>query len=264
MYTSDTTAALDAALAAAQGEMKDPQKTKWNPHFKRHYADVQDGLEAVRPVLSKHGIALMQATSISDGFVFVTTRLAHKGEWVESAYPVGSVTLAHQTLMANLTYARRAGLFGLVGIAPDDMDGEDTSTAAPPKAQSGGSQQDRAAARSLEKAASAPIQQAPDSGTYREPSGDVPHDPETGEVPQEQDLLLPSASEAVKDEMIAKLEQINKTGPTRAKLSVWSKANKPLKDRLQVEHKKDVELIFKALNVAVLQAERQQQEGAPA
>ncbi len=257
------------ALSAFQGEIADPQKTKWNSHFKTHYADVQAGLEIVRPLLAKHGLAIVQVTDIMDGLVTVTTRLLHTtGEFITGVYPVGSVTLQQQQLMANLTYARRAGLFGMLGIAPDDADGEGTSTAAPakapPKAQNGGSQQERAAARSLEKAASAPIQQALDSGTYREPSGDVPHDPETGEVPQEQDLMLPSASEAVKDEMVNKLEQISKTGPTRAKLSVWSKANKPLKDRLQPEHRKDVELVFKALNVAVLQAERQQQERAPA
>jgi hypothetical protein len=253
MRTSETTTAIDVALAAAQGEMKDPAKTKWNPHFKRHYADVQDGLEAVRPVLSKHGIAVVQATSIVDGFVLVTTRLVHKGEWIEGAYPVGAATLAHQTLMGNLTYARRAGMFGLVGIAPDDMDGEETTAAEPAKAQNGtSSQQQRATARSAEKAAAAPIQEAP------------AHDPQTGEIPQEEtDLLEQSASEAVKDEMIAKLETIGKS-VTRAKLSVWSKQNKPLKDRLQPQHKKDVELLFKALNVAVVAAEAQQQEGAPA
>jgi hypothetical protein len=131
------------------------------------------------------------------------------------------------------------------------MDGEEAPAAEPARAQNGGgAQQQRAAARSAEKAAQAPIQ-AP------------PHDPQTGEIPEDEtDLLEPSASEAVKDEMISKLETIGKA-VTRAKLSVWSKQNKPLKDRLQAQHKKEVELVFKALNVAVLAAEAQQ-EGAPA
>jgi hypothetical protein len=256
MRTSETTAALDAALAAAQGEMKDPEKTKWNPHFKNNYADVQDGLEAVRPTLSKHGIALTQATSIADGFVLVTTRLSHKGEWIESVYPVGAATLQHQTLMANLTYARRAGMFGLVGIAPDDSDGEGTSAAAP--APRPATQQQRAAARSTEKAAAAPIV-APETsaGDYRDPTGDVPHNPETGEITGVVvDLLEPSASEAVKDEMVSKLEKIGKGTFNRQTLSVWSKQNKPYKERLQPEHKKDVELVFKALSAAVKLAEQ--------
>ncbi|MEY4932680.1 MAG: hypothetical protein RLZZ403_1000 [Pseudomonadota bacterium] len=242
------------ALSALQGEIADPQKTKWNPHFKSYYADVQAGLEIVRPLLAKHGLAIVQVTGIADGLVIVTTRLLHTtGEWIEGTYPVGSVTTQQQTLMGNLTYARRAGLFGLIGIAPDDMDGEDAPAAEPAKAQNGASsRQQRATARSAEKAAAAPIQEAP------------AHDPQTGEVQQEPaaDLLEQSASEAVKDEMIAKLETIGKS-VTRAKLSVWSKQNKPLKDRLQPQHKKDVELLFKALNVAVVAAEAQQ-EGAPA
>jgi hypothetical protein len=257
MRTSETTAALDAALAAAQGEIKDPAKTKWNPHFKKHYADVQDGLEAARPVLAKHGISLVQATSIVDGFVIVTSRISHKGEWIEGVYPVGSVTVPQQTLMGNLTYARRAGFFGLVGIAPDDMDGEDAPAAEPAKAQYGhGTQQQRATSRSTEKAAEAPIVDPAAAGDYRDPTGDVPHDPETGEIPGTVELLEPSASEAVKDEMVSKLEKIGKGTFDRKTLSVWSKQNKPYKERLQPEHKKDVELVFKALTAAVKLAEQ--------
>lgn len=246
MMTSETTAALDVALAAAQGEMKDPEKTKWNPHFKKHYADVQDGLAAVRPVLSKHGIGLVQATSILDGFVVVTTRLIHKGEWIESVYPVGAATLQHQTLMGNLTYARRAGLFGLVGIAPDDMDGEETIAAAPPQAAA--SRQQRATARSLEKASNAPLPEVPPED-YREASGDVPHDAQTGEIEQPE-LLPPSESEAVRDDMLAKLEKLSKT-MTKGSLQVWARQNRPLKEKLQPEHAKDVNLVFRAMETAL-------------
>lgn len=255
MQTSTTTAKLDAALAAAQGELTDPAKTKWNPHLKSHYADVQAGLEVIRPVLSKHGIAVVQATSITDGFVIVTTRLAHKGEWIESVYPVGPASTAHQTLMANLTYARRAGLFGLVGVAPDDADGEGTTQAGPkPGAQS---QQQRAAARSLEKAANAPIPQ---------PAGDFPgdtpaHNPETGEVVE--DLLPHSESEAAAAGMIDKLESMSRKGQAnRANLGVWARSNAPLKKRLQPQHAKDVTLVFDALVVAVRQAEKLAKEAA--
>lgn len=242
-------ATIYAALSAFQGEIADPAKTKWNPHFKSFYADVQAGLEIARPLLAKHGLAVLQITAIEGDMVVVRTRLAHaSGEWIEGTYPVAAVGLAQQQMMGNLTYARRAGLFGMLGIAPDDADGEGTTTAGPAPRGGGSAQQQRATARSLEKAASAPMPSAP--------AGDVPHDPETGEV---ENMLLPSESEAVKDEMISKLQKMS-ANASRHSLQVWARANGPLKNRLQPEHKVEVELVFKALKAAVQAAVQTGQE----
>lgn len=132
MRTSEQINEIAGALAKAQGEIRNPHKSKDNPHFRSKYADIADGLEIARPVLSKHGICIMQPTEImEDGLVIMRTRLAHtSGQWIEGTYPVGRLT-KHTDLGACMTYAKRQSLFALIGIAgdTDDSDGADTGTA---------------------------------------------------------------------------------------------------------------------------------------
>lgn len=139
MKTSEDIGALAAALAKAQGELKNIEKGKINSHFKTKYADIADGLDVVRPVLSKHGIAIIQATDMNPdtGIFWLTTRLVHtSGEWVESIYPL-PVGKAQEQGSA-ITYARRYSLFSMVGVAgtneDDDGHAANTAPAAPVKA----------------------------------------------------------------------------------------------------------------------------------
>ena len=68
----------------------------------------------------------MQTTAIdaNQGVVNLTTTLAHaSGEWIASDWPVCGVNDTAHHKGAALTYARRYGLFTLVGIAgEDDLD----------------------------------------------------------------------------------------------------------------------------------------------
>jgi len=57
MRCSDTTAKLDAALAAAQSEMRNPALDGANPHFRSRFTTLQTALREVRPILAKHAIA---------------------------------------------------------------------------------------------------------------------------------------------------------------------------------------------------------------
>ena len=149
MKTSESIAALAASLATAQGELKNVEKGKINPHFKSRYADIADGLDVVRPVFSKHGLSVVQATDyMPDTGVFVlVTRIIHKsGEWIESTYPLPT-NGKPQDVGSALTYARRYALFSLAGVAgtDEDDDGNDAQNTtqarkpaarpAPPKVQ---------------------------------------------------------------------------------------------------------------------------------
>ena len=89
------------------------------------------GLEIVRKTLGKHEIATIQSTAIDrdSGTIKLTTTLAHaSGEWIASDWPVcalAEMPMPHR-MGAALTYARRYGLFTLVGIAgEDDLDAPD-------------------------------------------------------------------------------------------------------------------------------------------
>jgi ERF superfamily len=138
--SSDSIGALAAALAKAQAEIENPQKsltaTIVSP-FPREgvrsfrYAPLSSGLDLVRKCLGQHEIATVQSTAIDgdSGLIRLTTTLVHaSGEWVSSDWPVCPVseTAAPHRLGAALTYARRYALFTLVGIAgEDDLDAPD-------------------------------------------------------------------------------------------------------------------------------------------
>jgi hypothetical protein len=132
--SSETIGAIAAALAKAQIELTNPEKSLTGTLFSEspredgrtfRYASLSSGLEIVRKCLGKHEIAAVQATEIDkeSGLIRLTTTLAHaSGEWISSEWPVCPVTEtnAPHRLGAALTYARRHSLFALVGIAGDD------------------------------------------------------------------------------------------------------------------------------------------------
>ena len=141
---SETIGALAAALAKAQIELVNPEKSLVATIREEgargreqtfRYAPLSSGLEIVRKVLGQHEIATVQTTSIDQGagLVYLATVLAHSsGEWIASDWPVCPVTdmSSPRRMGAALTYARRYALFALVGIAgEDDLDAPDLQTA---------------------------------------------------------------------------------------------------------------------------------------
>lgn len=129
MNTSSEINEISAALAKAQAEIQNPAKDHVNPHFKNNYADLTAGLNAVRPALSKHGLAVIQATQMDGDLLSLETRIVHaSGQWIASLYPVCKFPVAQQQMGSALTYSRRYALFALVGIAgEDDDDGNEAS-----------------------------------------------------------------------------------------------------------------------------------------
>lgn len=127
LQTSPTLASLAVALSAAQGELTDAIKTSFNPGFKSKYADLAEVLQTVRPVLSKHGLSIVQAPGMytkESGTVAVTTLLLHKsGEYVRDTLYVPVSKPDAQGLGSATTYGRRYGLAAIVGISQDDDDG---------------------------------------------------------------------------------------------------------------------------------------------
>ncbi|MGB6082515.1 MAG: ERF family protein [Xanthobacteraceae bacterium] len=137
---SDTIGAIAAALAKAQADLANPEKsltaTIHSP-FPREadrtfrYASLASGLDLVRKALGRQEIATIQTTAIDpdSGQIRLTTLLAHaSGEWIASDWPVCPVSevAAPHRMGAALTYARRYALFALVGIAgEDDLDAPD-------------------------------------------------------------------------------------------------------------------------------------------
>ena len=143
--SSDSIASLAAALAKAQIELSNPEKSlvgtieaQAGEGAQRlfRYAPLSSGLEIVRKTLGQHEIATVQTTAIDQGagIINLTTVLAHSsGEWIASDWPVCAIadTATPHRMGAALTYARRYALFTLVGIAgEDDLDAPDLITPA--------------------------------------------------------------------------------------------------------------------------------------
>src|SRR5947209_9373917 len=138
--SSDTIGNISGALAKAQAELTNPEKslvaTIHSPLPRERdrtfrYAPLSSGLDIIRKSLGRHEIATIQSAGIDKeaGLLRLTTILAHSsGEWISSEWPVCAITdiSSAQRMGAALTYARRYALFTLVGIAgEDDLDAPD-------------------------------------------------------------------------------------------------------------------------------------------
>jgi hypothetical protein len=124
MRTSETLSDLAAALATAQGEMSNATLNKTNPHFRSKYADLAAVREATIPVLSKHGLSLVQMTGFdADGTFLLTTRLLHaSGQWMESVYPLPLMPDKPQVMGSAISYSKRYSWTGMCGIASEEDD----------------------------------------------------------------------------------------------------------------------------------------------
>jgi hypothetical protein len=130
MTHSESINEISTALAKAQGAIEGAVKGKDNPHFRSKYADLGAVWDACREHLSKNGIAVVQPVGHSaDGTLCTITRLTHSsGQWMQDdGIPLLLSKQDMQGLGSALTYSRRYGLMSMVGIAPEDDDGNAAS-----------------------------------------------------------------------------------------------------------------------------------------
>jgi ERF superfamily len=266
--SSDRIGALAAALAKAQAEIANPEKsltaTIVSP-FPREgsrtfrYAPLSSGLDLVRKCLGQHEIATVQTTAIDhdSGLIRLTTTLVHaSGEWVSSDWPVCPVseTAAPHRLGAALTYARRYALFTLVGIAgEDDLDAPDLPAAGlspeatknAPRSEQGATGLDQPA---IELKPGRPAQ-APNGRARTERSKLA--------------SLPPDASENLRNQLIGELEQL--VNPEA--LATWAHRALPLKNQLATADAQTVEAAFAVrlsqLGEAAARPESDQAGGRP-
>ena len=235
--SSETIGTIAAALAKAQAELINPEKSLVatlrsdgpdGAERSFRYAPLSSGLEIIRKTLSQHEIATVQTTSIDEtaGFVRLSTVLAHaSGEWIASDWPVCAIseTAAPHRMGAALTYARRYALFTLVGIAgEDDLDAPDLIVPTPraPKTETGKTK-DR-----LNRGPNYSSQGQSDRGQQK--------------VANSARTLDPEASEVLRDQLIAQLKGLN----SAEEAADWAHGVLATKNRLVLIHAEQVELAF--------------------
>jgi hypothetical protein len=247
--SSRSIAALATALAKAQTELANPEKSltgmieaqggKGSARQFR-YAPLSSGLEIVRKTLGQHEIATVQTTSVDQaaGIVYLTTILAHSsGEWIASDWPVCPIveTTTPHRMGAALTYARRYALFTLVGIAgEDDLDAPDLLS--PSQSISGASRPMSRANGQLDTQAARLATQTPVARPERPAVGNR-RPGVLGAV-----CLDSTASAQLRDQV---LEELKKIG-SEEEAAKWAHRRLPEKNKLNACDAKHIEESFRA------------------
>jgi hypothetical protein len=253
--SSGSIASLAAALAKAQAELVNPEKTQVGilesdkPSGGRsfRYAPLSSGLEIVRKTLSQQGIAALQTTAVDQttGTITLTTVLAHaSGEWIASHWPICSIeaVATPHRMGAALTYARRYALFTLVGIAgEDDLDAPDL--AAPesmpdlktPKLNGASDRQGSARPR-----------------VERPRSGGATASAETTST----SVLKLDESQTLCDQLLKELDELN----SQEDISAWAYNTMPAKNRLAANHGQMLEDAFQ-VRMALVSDEHKETTG---
>jgi hypothetical protein len=234
--SSDTIGNLAAALAKAQLELVNPEKSLAatirseggsGAEQTFRYAPLSSGLEIVRKTLGQHEIATVQTTAVDQaaGIINLTTVLAHSsGEWIASDWPVCTITdtATPHRMGAALTYARRYALFTLVGIAgEDDLDAPDLAT---PASRTPGPEKPTARGNARLNGGH--------SGQAQWPSEAKPVKP----------LLGPEASAELRDRLLAELSALGGSD----EMAVWAHGRLAEKNRLMATDAERVEEAFQA------------------
>jgi hypothetical protein len=237
--SSSSIASLAAALAKAQAELVNPEKSlvatihSNGPGTEKsfRYASLASGLDIVRKTLGQHEIAAVQTTAIDQGAgtVSLTTVLAHSsGEWIASDWPVCAIsdTATPHRMGAALTYARRYALFTLVGIAgEDDLDAPDLTT---PRQQPAGTETPKASGNGLL------------NGGHSRPALDR----RKGSKPQLpiEPMLGPEASSELRDRLGTELSEVASSDDA----ALWAKRRLGEKNRLTASDARRLEEAFQA------------------
>ena len=111
-------------LLEVQKEVGAISKDSKNPFFKSKYFDINKLIEVVNPVLSKHGLVLLQPIEDNKVYSKIFDANAEKGEklCVESSLELPNLT-DPQKIGSAISYYRRYTLSSLLGLQAEDEDG---------------------------------------------------------------------------------------------------------------------------------------------
>lgn len=131
MCRSESIGKLTEALSKAQSVLEGALTDSDNPFFKSKYADLASVWRACRKPLTDNGLAVVQTTyPIHDNpeLIGLETVLSHiSGEWITGNLVMRPVKNDPQAIGSCITYMRRYSLAAIVGVSPEDDDGNAAS-----------------------------------------------------------------------------------------------------------------------------------------
>ncbi len=121
-------------LIGALAKMENVGANRLNPAFKARYVSLDALLDAVKPVLKEHNLALVQVLETEEGKVGVSTSLLHTSGhlFAFGKLMVKADGLTAQQVGGAITYIRRQSIQTACGISVDlDDDGHQASAPKP-------------------------------------------------------------------------------------------------------------------------------------
>jgi len=238
-------AELAAALCKAQAQMEGAKKDANNPHFKTNYADLASVWSAIREPLTKNGLSVVQLLRSIQGGVEVETILMHtSGQQISDVFAVPASKQDAQGYGSAATYARRYALMAMVGVAPEDDDG---NAAVGPAGSAGGGAQFRPEKRG----GSNWVDEARRDGTLDESR-------QKGKLPAAQGMAAPINTPAAAGSAIKRIEWVKtsvaflKDTSTDAQIArEWWVENKARTDVIETALPTEYERLLDAYNEAL-------------
>lgn len=139
---------LAPSLVAAQSELRAIGKDSTNPDFRSQYASLDHVIASVRPILARHGLAVVQGSQETDerNMLTVETQLIHSsGEWLTTTVVMplvgrmvkggGRAEPDPQAGGSALSYGRRYGLVALLCLSTGEDDDGNTASRQPAPAK---------------------------------------------------------------------------------------------------------------------------------
>ena len=120
---------LVSKLLEVQKELGAVSKDKQNPFFSSNYADINKFIEVVKPVLSKHGLVLLQPLTNINGVAALETVVfdSETGEKVSAQTPLIFKDNDPQKVGSAITYYRRYALQSFLFVEAEDDDANKAS-----------------------------------------------------------------------------------------------------------------------------------------
>jgi hypothetical protein len=167
MNKSDSIKELAAALCKVQAELRGFKEDSTNPFFNSKYGDLTSVWAAIRKPLTDNGLSVVQTIDHCDPMqalpeminkrgevlphpgdpVTIETTLLHSsGEWISGRLEIRADKPGPQAIGIAITYGRRYSLAAIVGVAPEDDDGEGATNHDKQRALPPASRQDKQAA----------------------------------------------------------------------------------------------------------------------
>ncbi len=156
----ETKTNIYAALMQAQKDMGPVLKNATNPAFRSKYADLSSVIETITEPLHNNGLTFYQNMIVDSSGPQLVTHLVHieSGESIDSWSPIVCKDPQDpQKVGGAITYMRRYALLALLGLSPEDDDGNAASSRSAAPATAAPAQ----AGQSVRQPTSAPSRPAP-------------------------------------------------------------------------------------------------------